>query len=478
MMRKSARPRAQNGSSLTMASICVAAVADRENDPAIARNLAARDQEVPRRVVFLQEPDVLRHRRIDLRQVGLVDQLDHEHAPACLRTRPFVKGPALAVNSSRDQALALAVPCRPRRHSRPPHADRRRRLRRALAAAGPQAVAPRQARRCRRRRTWTTASPSRSISAREETAVRRRFTAFESTIDPLERTPVNRYHAGSLSHPSSAGPRLEPVVRDRAGGDSRRRAADSRPDRLALQHARSRRGACASTACTRWRCACRATARSHRAWSRPTWQDWLAAVRVGVRHVRSKIPEGRAAHPRRLLERRRAGAEVHARRARRRRRSASGEADPAVADDRRHARGAAGVVDQPPRRVPYFEKANWLDVLPEYNPFKYNSFAANAGVPDRVADARAAGRPRARRRQRPARRMPADPDLSVDRRCDGEHAGGRAHALRSAAGERQRAGAVRRQSSLGDRRVPAAGRPLAGRPASSMRNRATIGACS
>jgi alpha-beta hydrolase superfamily lysophospholipase len=28
--------------------------------------------------------------------------------------------------------------------------------------------------------------------------------------------------------------------------------------------------------------------------------------------------------------------------------------------------------------VPYFEKANWLDVLPEYNPFKYNSFAANA----------------------------------------------------------------------------------------------------
>jgi hypothetical protein len=29
--------------------------------------------------------------------------------------------------------------------------------------------------------------------------------------------------------------------------------------------------------------------------------------------------------------------------------------------------------------VPYFEKANWLDVYPEYNPFKYNSFAANAG---------------------------------------------------------------------------------------------------
>jgi alpha-beta hydrolase superfamily lysophospholipase len=29
--------------------------------------------------------------------------------------------------------------------------------------------------------------------------------------------------------------------------------------------------------------------------------------------------------------------------------------------------------------VPYFEKANWLDVLPEYDPFKYNSFTVNAG---------------------------------------------------------------------------------------------------
>jgi hypothetical protein len=30
--------------------------------------------------------------------------------------------------------------------------------------------------------------------------------------------------------------------------------------------------------------------------------------------------------------------------------------------------------------VPGFEKARWLDVYPEYNPFKYNSFAANAGL--------------------------------------------------------------------------------------------------
>jgi alpha-beta hydrolase superfamily lysophospholipase len=51
--------------------------------------------------------------------------------------------------------------------------------------------------------------------------------------------------------------------------------------------------------------------------------------------------------------------------------------------------------------VPYFEKANWLDVFPEYNPFKYNSFAANAGfqtaaltrtVRDGLARAAASGR--------------------------------------------------------------------------------------
>jgi hypothetical protein len=30
--------------------------------------------------------------------------------------------------------------------------------------------------------------------------------------------------------------------------------------------------------------------------------------------------------------------------------------------------------------VPAFEKARWLDIYPEYNPFKFNSFAANAGL--------------------------------------------------------------------------------------------------
>ena len=50
---------------------------------------------------------------------------------------------------------------------------------------------------------------------------------------------------------------------------------------------------------------------------------------------------------------------------------------------------------------PFFEKARWLDVVPEYNPFKYNSFPANAGlqtgrftaaIQGRLASAAEAGR--------------------------------------------------------------------------------------
>jgi alpha-beta hydrolase superfamily lysophospholipase len=110
------------------------------------------------------------------------------------------------------------------------------------------------------------------------------------------------------------------------------------------------------------------------------WEDWIAAVRLGMRHVRA-----------------RAGADK-----------------PVLIVG--YSNGGALAVkyaldtierggDPPPTRlvlispmigvpafawlarvisllgpVPYFEKARWLDVIPEYNPFKYNSFPANAGL--------------------------------------------------------------------------------------------------
>ena len=108
------------------------------------------------------------------------------------------------------------------------------------------------------------------------------------------------------------------------------------------------------------------------------WQDWLAAVRVGARRVRQQIGQTAAGH-RRLLERRRTRREVR---------------DSRPSTGRRIPRASSLVLISPmigitPAArlawwisrlgfISYFEKARWLDVIPEYNPFKYNSFPANA----------------------------------------------------------------------------------------------------
>jgi alpha-beta hydrolase superfamily lysophospholipase len=112
---------------------------------------------------------------------------------------------------------------------------------------------------------------------------------------------------------------------------------------------------------------------------RATWSDWLAAVRMGVRHVRGRIP---ADAPLILVGYSNGGA------------LALKYTTEAIESGRGPLPSklvllspmigvtpAAGLAWWISRlgAVPYFEKANWLDVLPEYNPFKYNSFAANAG---------------------------------------------------------------------------------------------------
>jgi alpha-beta hydrolase superfamily lysophospholipase len=112
---------------------------------------------------------------------------------------------------------------------------------------------------------------------------------------------------------------------------------------------------------------------------RSTWQDWLAAVRMGVRHVKASIPEGA---PLILVGYSNGGAlvlkytlDALAR---------DGEPRPAkliLLSPMIGVTPAARLAWWISRLgvVPYFEKANWLDVFPEYNPFKYNSFPANAG---------------------------------------------------------------------------------------------------
>ncbi|HET7218766.1 MAG TPA: alpha/beta hydrolase [Vicinamibacterales bacterium] len=110
------------------------------------------------------------------------------------------------------------------------------------------------------------------------------------------------------------------------------------------------------------------------------WEDWLAAVRVGARHLRAAIGPDK---PLILVGYSNGGALVlkYALDA------LEGSGDPQAA----RIVLLSPMIGVPPfawlARVisalgplPAFEKARWLDVYPEYNPFKFNSFPANAGL--------------------------------------------------------------------------------------------------
>jgi len=202
---------------------------------------------------------------------------------------------------------------------------------------------------------------------------------FEATLDPLDRTPVNRYNPGSLSHPSSAGRdwnrsfETKPAT-TRAGALLVHGLTDSPYSMRAVAGVLAERGVYSLSL----------RMPGHGAMPsglvRATWQDWLAAVRMGVRHVRSSIP---ADAPLMLVGYSNGGAlvlkytlEAMAR---------DGEPRPArliLLSPMIGVTPAAGLARWISLLgvVPYFEKANWLDVFPEYNPFKYNSFPANAGL--------------------------------------------------------------------------------------------------
>ncbi len=110
-----------------------------------------------------------------------------------------------------------------------------------------------------------------------------------------------------------------------------------------------------------------------------TWEDWLAAVRLGARHVRARIGPSAPLH---FVGYSNGGALVL---------SCTLEAleDPALAKPDRLVLVSPMIGVTPAARLAravsllgafrWFEKAKWTDVLPEYNPYKYNSFPANAG---------------------------------------------------------------------------------------------------
>jgi len=112
--------------------------------------------------------------------------------------------------------------------------------------------------------------------------------------------------------------------------------------------------------------------------ARADWQDWVAAVRLGVRHVRGRIGAGK---PLVLVGYSNGGALVV-------KYSLDALADgkqpradrlvllsPMIGITRFAKLGRlAGFLGT----LPGLERARWTDVAPEYNPFKYNSFPAHA----------------------------------------------------------------------------------------------------
>ena len=112
--------------------------------------------------------------------------------------------------------------------------------------------------------------------------------------------------------------------------------------------------------------------------TRARWEDWLAATKVGARLVREKIGKGK---PLSLFGYSAGGAlaceySLEA---------LSNKTLPA-ADRIVLLSPMVGIVPFPALAkvvsllafVPSFEKSRWIDVLPEYNPFKYNSFPVHA----------------------------------------------------------------------------------------------------
>jgi len=112
--------------------------------------------------------------------------------------------------------------------------------------------------------------------------------------------------------------------------------------------------------------------------TRATWQDWMAAVRLGVRHVRGRIGPSK---PLILVGYSNGGALVV--KYTLDQLDAPGNPRPdrlllvsPMIGVTPFARLSSVISALSP--IPYFDRAAWLDVLPEYNPFKFNSFPANA----------------------------------------------------------------------------------------------------
>ena len=196
---------------------------------------------------------------------------------------------------------------------------------------------------------WHRYAPADATASDLETAtladyLRREDAVFRDVHDRIERTsagsalpPANRYDRRSRSHPSrigSDGNRTYEIVPDGevVGGALLIHGLTDSPYSMRAVGETLKASGYYGLAL---RMPGHGTVPA--ALTTAVWEDWLAAVRVGVRHVRRADRPRQAARAGRLLERRRARAEVCAGRGRARRPSACHAPRADLADDRRRA---------------------------------------------------------------------------------------------------------------------------------------------
>ncbi len=229
-------------------------------------------------------------------------------------------------------------------------------------------------------RTLTNSSTLADYLAIEERAFRTVRERIEDTLDPAWKLPANRYNREGLSHPSRFGADwnrtqiLSPEGRPVGGALLIHGLTDSPYSLRSMGQDLRARGYYVVVL----RVPGHGTVPA--GLIDVTWEDWLAAVRVAAREIRRRIGTDT---PLLLVGYSNGGALVlkYALDV------AEGSGDP-QADRLVLLSPMIGVtrfawlarVISLLGVLPAFEKAHWLDVYPEYNPFKYNSFPANAGL--------------------------------------------------------------------------------------------------
>ena len=198
-------------------------------------------------------------------------------------------------------------------------------------------------------------------------------------LETSERIPSNRYFNGSPVHPASFArnwnrsytvlPEVRPAAPSCCCTDF-----PIRPTRCAMW-----RRSTSTMGSRRWDYACQVTARVPAGLTSARWQDWQAATRLAMREARRLAGPGKPLH---IVGYSNGGA------------LAVQYTLDAVTDSlldvparvvlfspmigvTRFARfaGLAGW----PSVLPRFSKTAWLEIVPEFNPFKYSSFPVNAG---------------------------------------------------------------------------------------------------